>query len=127
VLQEFRLTELQQLASPLIAIVKSLQQFQQVQLLAAHHGQEAQEHLDKVTTVERDQHLTLAAMEVVAAAVNLLLDQMVQMAQVATAAQVEQHPFPVLLRSTDREAAAVRVVARRELAAQMLAMDQRLA
>lgn len=101
-----------------------LVEVRQVQLLAAHHGQEAQEHLVKVTTVVQDQLLTPAAMEAAVAEVNLLLAQMVQMAQVATAAQVEQHLFPVLLRSTDQEEAVARVAARRELAAQMLATDQ---
>lgn len=99
----------------------ALVEVRQVQLLAAHHGQVEQERPVKVTTVARAQLLTPAAMVEEGAAVNLLLAQMVQMAQVATAAQVEQHLFPVLLRSTDQEEAEVRVVERLELAAQMLA------
>jgi hypothetical protein len=112
----------QELAQVVVRVVEALEH-----RLVEHQEQAAQEHLDKATTAAQDQAQIPAAMEAAVAEVNLLLDQMVQMAQVATAAQVEQHPFPVLLRSTDREAAAVRVVARRELAAQMLAMDQLLA
>jgi hypothetical protein len=110
-----------------LARMAALVEVRQVQLLAAHHGQAAQEHLVKVTTVAQAQLLTPAAMEAAVVVVNLLLAQTAQMGLAAMAARVEQHLFRVLLKFMVLAVEAARVAARRELAVQMLATDQRQA
>jgi hypothetical protein len=104
-----------------------LVEVRQVQLLVAHHGQVEQEHPVKVTTVAQEQRLIQAMMAVAVVVVNLPLDQTAQMVLAAMAVLVAQHLFRVLLKFMVLAVVAARVVARRELAVQMLATDRLLA
>ena len=108
----------QELAQMVVRVVEALEH-----RLVEHQEQAVQEHLDRATMAVQAQVLTLAAMVAAVVAVTLLLAQTAQTGLAATAVQVEHPPSLVPLKSMAR-AAAVAVVQRGELAAQMPVMAQ---